>query len=171
MFDFQVQQRCHVLSFHCSLLPLCGPLPCPGWDSGSLLMFCFSFVLLTPEVLSLFPHPASLCLHVLSLHFCGFHTRSGHLSEAPPGRREPCGCLHQGHMCSFSNPFALTGLSLGFAPPEPEWESLTFCLLFCSLILGLKMLPVPFSCGLHVINQPSLFLPLYLCRTRGMGQC
>lgn len=61
-------------------------------------------------------------------------------------------------MSSFSNPFALTGLSLGFAPPEPELESLTFCLLFCSLILGLKM-PVPLSCGLHVINHPSLFLP------------
>nr|BAE34144.1 unnamed protein product [Mus musculus] len=73
-------------------------------------------------------------------------------------------------MCSFSDPFALTGLSLGFAPPEPELESLTFCLLFCSLILGLKM-PVLFSCGVHVINYPSLFLPLYLCRTRVMGQC
>lgn len=83
--------------------------------------------------------------------------------------REHCGCLHQGHISSFSNPFASTGLSLGFAPPEPELESLTFCLLFCSVTLGLKM-PVPLSCGLHVINHPSLFLPLYLCRTQGVGQ-
>lgn len=60
-----------------------------------------------------------------------------HLSQAPSCRREQCGCLHQGLISSFSNPFALTDLSLGFTPPEPELESLTFCLLFCSLTLGL----------------------------------
>lgn len=85
-----------------------------------------------------------------------------HLSQAPCGIREHCGYLHQGHISSFSNPFASTGLSMGFVPPEPELESLTFACYFCSLTLGLKM-PVPLSCGLHVINHPSLvFTPLPL---------
>lgn len=114
MFNFQVQQWCHVLSIHCSLLPLCGLFPCPGWDSGSLLMFCFSSVLLTPEVLSLFPiQRVSVCMFfpftsVASTPAVAIDT---HLSQAPSGRREHYGCLHQGHMCSFSNPFALTGFS------------------------------------------------------------
>lgn len=145
-------------------------VPLLGWASGSLLTFCFSFLLFTPEV-SLFPHPVILLLHACSLHFVVSTpavATDPHLSEALCGRRD-CERLHQGCISSLFNPFALTDLPLGFTPPEPELESLTFCLLFCSLTLGLKM-PVTLSCGLHVINHPSVFT-LYLCRTQGVGQC